>query len=151
MGTAISSTGRPLPVPNPTTQPFFDGAREERLILQRCPRDGFFYYPRSRCPECLGDDWAWEQVSGRGTVYAFTVDRIGHDPALASHLRGADGTLAPFVIAVVELEEGPRITAGISGCDPSEVRVGLAVRAAFEHVKAGEDSVSLVHFCPIAP
>ena len=147
MGTTISQAGRPLPLPNPTTQPFFDGAREERLVLQRCPRDGFFFYPRSRCPECLADDWEWEPVSGRGTVYAFTIDRIGHDPLLASSL----GSRMPFVIAVVELEEGPRMTAGIVGCDPSQVRVGLPVRAAFEHIDAGEESVSLVHFSRAEP
>ena len=77
-----SESGRPLPIPNPTTQAFFDAARAHRLDLQRCPRDGFFFYPRSRCPRCLGDDWEWESVSGRGEVHAFTIDRVGHDPAL---------------------------------------------------------------------
>jgi uncharacterized OB-fold protein len=148
MGTTISEAGRPLPQPNPTTQPFFDGARREQLVLQRCPRDGFFFYPRNRCPTCLEDDWSWESTSGRGTVYAFTVDRLGHDPLLASTLSEADGTRRPFVIAVVELEEGPRMTAGIVGCEPSAVRVGLPVRASFEHVEAGDASVSLVQFSP---
>ena len=62
-------------------------------MLQRCPRHGYFFYPRGRCPVCLGDDWEWAELSGRGTVYSFTVDRAGHDPALASRI--------PFAIALV--------------------------------------------------
>jgi len=139
MGTAFAADGRPVPLPNPTTQPFFDAAREERLLLPRCPRDGFFFYPRSRCPGCLGDDWEWHEASGRGVVHACTVDRIGHDGALASR--------APFAIAVVELEEGPRMTAGISSCAPDDVRVGMPVQAAWEHL----EEVSLVHFTPRGP
>ena len=52
-----ASDGRPLPQPTTTTQPFFDAARRHEFRLQRCPRDGFFYYPRSHCPHCLGVDW----------------------------------------------------------------------------------------------
>ena len=136
MGTRISADGRPLPVPNPTTQPFFDAACEGRLRLQHCPRDGFFFYPRSRCPGCLGDDWSWKDVSGRGSLHAFTVDRVGHDPALARDV--------PFAIAVVELEEGPRMTARVVGCDFEDLRVGMPLEATFEMV----DGVSLVRFRP---
>jgi uncharacterized OB-fold protein len=131
-----SETGRPLPIPNPTTRPYFDAAREHRLELQRCPRDGFFFYPRSHCPRCLGDDWEWQPVSGRGEVHAFTVDRIGHDPALAPQV--------PLAIAVVELEEGPRMTANIVGCEPEEIRVGQPLEVCFEDV----DEHTLVHFRP---
>ncbi len=133
-----SESGRPLPIPNPTTQPFFDAARAHRLELQRCPRDGFFFYPRSRCPRCLGDDWEWESVSGRGEVHAFTIDRVGHDPALSA--------LVPFAIAIVELEEGPRVTANVVGCAVEEVHVGQPLEVCFEDV----DEHTLVHFRPRA-
>jgi hypothetical protein len=136
MGTGFTEDGRPIPIANPTTQPYFDGAKEEKLVMQRCPRDGFFFYPRNLCPTCLGDDWEWEEVSGRGEVHAFTVDRFGHDPAMAPR--------APFVIAVVELEEGPRMTAGIPDISPEEIRVGMPVQATFEHL----DEATLVHFQP---
>ena len=131
-----ASDGRPLPTPTDTSLPFFEGARERRLVLQRCPRDGFFFYPRSRCPDCLADDWQWETVSGRGSIYAFTVDRIGHDPALASQ--------APFAIAIVELDEGPRMSAHIVDCDVDAVCIGMPVEASFEDV----DDVTLVRFRP---
>ena len=130
--------GRPLPIPNPTTQPYFDAARAHKLVLPYCPRDGFFFYPRARCPACLGDDWEWEEASGRGEVHAFTIDRVGHDPALAPR--------APFAIGVIELDEGPRMTANVVGCAPDDVRVGMRVEACFEDV----DGHTLVHFRPRA-
>ena len=134
----FASDGRPLPKPTPITQPFFDAAREHRLTLQRCPRDGFFFYPRSHCPRCLGTDWKWETVSGHGTVYAFTVDRIAHDSSFKERI--------PFAIAVIELDEGPRMTANIVACDVGDIRVGMPVQVAFEDV----DSTTLIHFHPTA-
>lgn len=132
----FNDEGRPLPRRTPTSAPYFDALREGRLRLQRCPRDGFFFYPRSRCPDCLGDDWSWEDVSGRGTVYSFTVDRVGLDPAQRSRI--------PLVIAIVELEEGPRLTSNVVGCTPEAVSVGLPVVATFEDL----GSETLVHFQP---
>ena len=132
----ISTTGRPLPTPTPTTQPFFDGAAAGRVMMQRCPRDGFFFYPRSHCPACPGTDWQWEETSGRGKVHAFTIDRIGHDPLLRDRI--------PFVIAVVELDEGPRMVGNILDCDPEKVGVGMPVIARFEKV----DEITLLSFAP---
>jgi uncharacterized OB-fold protein len=132
----FNDEGRPLPRRTPISAPYFDALREGRLRLQRCPRDGFFFYPRSRCPDCLGDDWSWEDVSGRGTVYSFTVDRVGLDPAQRSRI--------PLVIAIVELEEGPRLTSNVVGCTPEAVSVGLPVVATFEDL----GSETLVHFQP---
>jgi len=124
MSQPMSDEGRPLPRRTPVGAPFFEAARAHRLLLPRCPRDGFFFYPRNRCPRCLGDDWTWEPASGRGTVHAFTVDRVGHDPAQRARL--------PLVIALVEVEEGPRLTTNLVGCAPEAVRVGMPVEVAFE-------------------
>jgi uncharacterized OB-fold protein len=116
--------------------PYFDAAKEHRLVIPRCPRDGFFFYPRNRCPDCLRDDWEWEEVSGRGRVHTFTVDRIGHDPAQRAHL--------PLVVAAVDLDEGPRLTTSLVECSPEEVEVGLAVEVCFEDLEGG----TLIHFKP---
>ena len=132
----LATDGRPLPTPTPVTKPFFEAALDGRLSLQCCPRDGVFYYPRTRCPRCLGDDWSWETLSGRGTVYAFTVDRVGHDPALASQV--------PFAVALVELEEGTRVVGNVVGCEVDDVRVGLEVEACFETI----DGIALLRFQP---
>ena len=138
----FAGDGRPLPRPTPTTKPFFDAARKGVLALQRCPRDGVFYYPRSHCPSCLGTDWEWQELSGRGEVHTFTVDRVGHDPALASQV--------PFAIAVVELDEGVRVVANVVGCEVDDVKVGLPVEATFETIATSEgaDDVTLLRFQP---
>lgn len=130
--------GRPIPRRTPTSAPYFDAAREGRLSLQRCPRDGFFFYPRSRCPHCLEADWKWEDVSGRGTVYSYTVDRVGLDPAQRDQL--------PLIVAIIELDEGPRLTSNLVGTTPEEVSIGQAVEATFEDL----GSETLIHFKPAA-
>lgn len=131
-----SADGRPLPRRTPISARYFDAAKAHRLLLPRCPRDGFFFYPRNRCPECLGDDWTWQEASGRGVVHAFTVDRVGHDPAQRPRL--------PLVVAAVDLEEGPRLTTNIVGCAPEDVHVGLEVEVTFED----HETETLVLFQP---
>ncbi len=128
------ATGRPIPRRTPTSAPYFEAARQGKLRLQKCPRDGFFFYPRTACPRCLRADWSWKDVSGRGTVYSYTVDRMGLDPAQRSQV--------PLVVAIVELEEGPRMTSNIVGCTPEDVSVGQAVDVTFEDL--GEET--LIHF-----
>lgn len=130
----LATDGRPLPSPTPTTQAFFDAAKDRRLILPHCPRKGYFFYPRSHCPCCLKQDWDWKPASGRGTVYAFTVDRMGHDPNLMNWV--------PYDVAAIELEEGPRMTAIIVDCVPEDVRVGMPVEASYEDI----DDVTIVRF-----
>jgi len=77
-------------------------------------------------------------MSGRGVVHAFTVDRVGHDPAQRSRL--------PLVVAAIELEEGPRMTSNVVECLPEEIRVGMAVEAVFEDL----DRETLILFRPRA-
>jgi hypothetical protein len=88
---------------------------------QRYPRDGFFFYPRNRCLRCLGDDWAWEQVSGSATVVSYTIDRISMVPGFRSE--------APYFVAIVKLDEGPTMPTRITGCAPADVSVGAKVKA----------------------
>lgn len=136
MGIQHDSAGRPLPWPNPTTQPFFDGLKEGRLLVQRCARDGFFFYPRSRCPHCLADDWQWEETSGLGRIHAFTIDHVGHVPTLQGQ--------APYPVALVELDEGVRMAARITGADLERVEIGMRVRAAYETL----EELTLLNFEP---
>ena len=137
-----ATDGRPLPRPIQVTQPYFDALREGRLQLQRCPRDGVFFYPRSHCPDCWQTDWEWIPLSGRGEVHSFTVDRIGHDPALRQD--------APFVIALVTLEEGARVVANVVDCEPEQVAVGMSVEATYTSYSPadGGEPVALLRFKP---
>ncbi|MBK6663565.1 MAG: Zn-ribbon domain-containing OB-fold protein [Thermoflexaceae bacterium] len=129
---------KPLPDPNPVTRPFWDAAREHRLRLQRSRKTGtYIHYPRAVSPFGADDELTWEDVSGRGHVWSYTVARRATAPQFEADV--------PYVIAIVELEEGPHMTANIIGCDPDTVRVGLPVEAAFVDVTP---EVTLVQFRP---
>ncbi|MET0379639.1 MAG: Zn-ribbon domain-containing OB-fold protein [Spongiibacteraceae bacterium] len=121
-----AENGRPLPLVTPLSQPFFAAAREQKLLLQKCPRDGFFFYPRSHCPHCLQTDWLWQPAKTAGKIHSFTIDRMGQDPG--QRLR------VPFVIAVIDLDEGPRMIGNVINCTPENLRVGMAVNVCFEIV-----------------
>lgn len=115
----------PLPVPSPETRPFWEAARGHRLELPFCrPCGAFFYYPRAACPRCLSADIAWRPVSGRGTLHTFTVVH-----------RGQKGFPLgpPYVIAVVQLDEGPRMMTNLVDCvpDPAAIRIGMPVEVVF--------------------
>ncbi len=120
----MSEYAKPLPKPTPTSQPFWDAARRHQLSLQRCAACGkFIYYPRERCPHCFSDKLGWENVSGRGKVYSYTVVRRASSRAFAE----------PYVLAIVELDEGPRMTTNIVAA-PESVKVGMPVAVHFDDV-----------------
>ncbi len=121
------SSERPIPIPNAETAPFWTAAREHRLVVQRCldcgrPR----HYPRALCPRCGSSRVEWMECSGRGTVYSYTVVYRPVSEAFAADV--------PYVVAVVELDEGPHMMTNIVGCPPDRVRVGMPVRVRFKEV-----------------
>jgi uncharacterized OB-fold protein len=124
----MTAAGDPLPAtppdPGPDDAPFWEAAADDRLVLPRCLGCGtFIWYPRAFCPECHTSAIEWVPATGRGTIYSFTVTHRG---------AGQWAGRAPYVIAYVELEEGPRVLTNIVGVDPDAVRIGEAVTAVFE-------------------
>jgi uncharacterized OB-fold protein len=124
----VNPAGSPLPAvppqPGPDDAPFWEAAAAGRLVLPRCRAcDRFIWYPRTFCPDCHGGDVEWAEASGNGTVYSFTVSYRGPGPW---------SERAPYVIAYVELDEGPRVMTNIVGADPETVRIGDRVTAVFE-------------------
>ena len=100
----------PRPVPDADTQPFWDGVSERRLLVQCCTKCGrFIWQPKPVCPRCQAPDPEWVEVSGDGRVASWTVL---HPPVLAVW---ADKL--PFVIVLVELEEGVRMIGQLVGDD----------------------------------
>lgn len=125
-----SAPTRNLPEPTEISQPFWDGTRERRLLLQRCPQcHRSVWYPRAVCPTCLGDALEWSEASGRGTVYAISV----HHRAPAAEL--AD--FVPYVVALVDLDEGVRLMTNVVGVEPAGVHVGQRVQATWEPLADG--------------
>ena len=122
---------------NRETKPFWDGTAQGRLVLPHCNACGFvIWYPRARCPECSSTDVRWEEASGRGSSTASPSLRKGH---------GAYREVGPYVLAYVELDEGPRVMTNIVDCDPQSLSVGQRVRVVFDDT--GEGS-ALYRFTP---
>ena len=118
------------PVPTPTSQPYWDALADGRVELQRCSEcDTWVYYPRARCPHCLSPDLVWHEVSGKGVVYTFTVARQPTTPAFAE--------VDDPIIAVVELDEGVRVTTSLEEIEPADVRVGMRVEPVFAPAEDG--------------
>lgn len=121
---------RPLPDTRGIGKRYWQGGREEILYLPLCRvcRESF-WYPRTHCPSCGSDQLSWIESSGEGVVHTFTVVRRATDP----YFKGKE----PYVVAVIELSEGPRVITNIVGCETSEVHVDMPVTVTFED--AGED------------
>ncbi len=96
----------PLPEPTPLTQPYWDALKSGRLVFPRCKSCDHAWLPtRSECPRCLGDRWEWETASGRGKVVSWVVYHHAYHEAFKVRL--------PYMVAVVELAEGPRLITNI--------------------------------------
>ncbi len=114
------------------------------LIGTRCATCGnAFYPPRTICPNCRGSGKVTEeQLSGRGEVVTYTVVRVAPE--------GFEKE-APYVVAIVELEEGPRITSQIVDCDPDEIKIGTRVRAVFRKISEEGPSGAIHYGCKFVP
>jgi uncharacterized OB-fold protein len=113
------------PEPDPLTAPYWEGARNGQLLLQHCQACAACWHPPlPRCPSCLSDDVAWRPAAGEGHVYSYTVIHHATHPAVEDNL--------PYLVALVELKEGPRVVTNIRGCPAEDVHVGMAVRVVFE-------------------
>jgi uncharacterized OB-fold protein len=132
---------KPLPAPSPETQRFWEGCRKHELWLPYCRACGqFYFYPRDFCPRCFGWDVEWRQASGRGKIYTFAIQYRAWHPGWAEE--------TPYITALVELEEGPRLFTNIVGieADPQKVRCDMPVEVAWEDVSA---EISLPKFRPV--
>ena len=122
----------PAPVVQPEVKVFWDATAEGRLLLPRCEDcRTVIWFPRPYCPACGSLNVTWIEASGRGTIYTFTVNRRGAGD-LAEYRQ-----VGPYVLAYVELEEGPRVMTNIVDCDPDTVAIGQAVEVVFHDTGQG--------------
>lgn len=97
----------PKPEPTELSRPYWDGLREGRLLFQRCGCGHAWLPARRHCPACLKPEPAWEPASGVGTLLSWVVYHTAYHPAFADRL--------PYNVALVELDEGPRLLTNIVG------------------------------------
>src|SRR5436189_94527 len=122
-----TETARPLPNPiTPEARPFWDGLRERKLLLPRCQACGHvFFYPRVLCPRCHARDNTWIQASGKGRLHAFEIAYQAFHKAWK--------VKPPYVLAMVELAEGPRLMSNLVNVepDPRAIKCDMPVRVVF--------------------
>jgi uncharacterized OB-fold protein len=121
----MSAAARTIPAPpvSPETAPFWEAAASGRLLVKRCEACGeLHHYPRVACPFCGSDRTSWQEASGRGTIYSYSVFRRAP---------------VPYAIAYVTLEEGPTMMTNIVDSDLDAIRIGQRVRVRFVPTDGG--------------
>jgi uncharacterized OB-fold protein len=119
------AVAKPVPEPTLDTQPYWDGLRAGKLLIQSCARCGKLrFYPRPMCDACYSMDGTWVEASGKGTVHSWTVTHHPFHAAFKGEL--------PYILATVDLAEGVRMNAQVRGIDQDALRIGLPVQIGFE-------------------
>ncbi|MBI2171067.1 MAG: Zn-ribbon domain-containing OB-fold protein [Chloroflexi bacterium] len=115
---------RPIPEITGETRPFWEAARRGEYLIQQCEDCGQHqWYPRGFCAHCWSRRIRYVKATGRGTVWTFTITYQNRTPGFAEEV--------PYVLALVELEEGVKVFTNIIGCRPQEVRMGMPVEVTF--------------------
>jgi uncharacterized OB-fold protein len=142
----VSNDAEPAPpqrMEPPTSKvstPFWEATREKRLVLQHCSACAkAIWFPRVLCPHCSGSDLRWRDATGRGTVYAVSVQYRPGSPQLKDRV--------PYAVALIDLDEGVRMMSNVIVDDAESVAVGDSVEAAWEALSDGRN---LVVFQPSA-
>lgn len=118
---------KPLPILNEDTKSFWSGCKEHELRFQKCKDCGHIRWPASMiCPECYSQKTEEIVAGGKGKIYTFVVYHTCYHPGFENDL--------PYVVAIVELEEGPHILTNIIGCNPDEVKCDMPVKVAWEDI-----------------
>jgi uncharacterized OB-fold protein len=131
-----------IPTIDAASAPYWEAARQGRLLIAECAACGkVHHYPRPFCPFCWSEDVRPVQASGGGTLYTYSTVYVNDLSPFKERL--------PYVAALVELDEGPRLMTTIEGVDPADLRVGMPVIAGFRPVDdADPDSPYLTVFTP---
>ena len=127
-----------LPSPDFETEEFWAGCRAGRFLIRRCNACGEdHFYPRPFCPRCWSDDVEWKQAAGTGTLYTYSIVRQNDLPPFPERV--------PYVAAIVELDEGPRVMTNVEGCEFDDLEIGMRVAVDFKRLT---DDVTIPIFRP---
>ena len=116
-----------LPTPDFETQAFWDGCKEGKFLIRHCNACGRdHFYPRPFCPTCWSAEVVWKEASGRATLYTYSIVHVNDLPPFADRV--------PYVAAVVELDEGPRVMTNVEGVAFDDLRVDMPLVVAFKPI-----------------
>ncbi len=129
---------KPIPVPSVESKPYWEGLKNNQLLMQRCDDCGKAWFPPAvYCPHCGSGASTWMPMSGRGKVYSYVVYHRVYNPAFAEDI--------PYTVGVIELEEGPRMISNVIGIAPAEVVCEMPVEIVFDRVS---DAIVIPKFKP---
>jgi uncharacterized OB-fold protein len=134
-----TETRQPYPLPEPTalTRPFWEACQSRELKVAVCGACNHYFMPGApNCPECWSSELSLQPVSGKGEVFSFVVYRRTYHPAIP----------APYAVALIQLEEGPRLVSNIVDCAFDKIEIGMRVEVCFQ----AEDGFLLPRFRPSA-
>ncbi len=123
--TSETHSNYPAPRVNADSEPFWKASAQGRFLFKLCQKCGHPHFPpRYLCPKCWSDRLEWVESKGKGTVYSLTIMRRAPIPEFAKRV--------PYVVALIDLNEGPRIMANIVGIGALDVKIGENVSVCFE-------------------
>ena len=127
-----------LPTPDFETAPFWDAAKTGQFLVRHCLACGeHHFYPRPFCPKCWSDRVEWVEASGRAVLYTYSIVVSNDLPPFNERV--------PYVAAVVDLEEGPRVMTNVVDCELDALRVGMPVEVTFREL---DDEITIPVFRP---
>ena len=136
----MADYNKPLPIPSPESRPYWDGLRERKLLMPHCDACGSFWFPPSLlCTHCNSSKWTWVAVSGRGRIFSYVVYHRVYHPGFANEV--------PYTVAVIELDEGPRMISNVIGIAPEKIACDMRVEVAYQPIT---ETITLPKFKPIA-
>src|SRR5574340_576906 len=134
-----STRSKPLPVVTKESRPFWEGCLQGKLLLQQCSECHHYqFYPRLYCMHCNSDTLQWVEASGRGIIYSYTIIHQNKSPEFVNDV--------PYNVAIVQLDEGPRMLSNIVDIEMAEIKVALPVTVVFDRVN---ETVALPRFRPL--
>lgn len=123
----MADYNKPIPVPSPESQPYWDGLREHKLLTPRCDAcESYWFPPALLCPRCNSAKWTWTAVSGRGRIFSYVVYHRVYHPGFADEV--------PYAVAVIELDEGPRLISNVIGVAPDKLVCDMKVEVVYQPI-----------------
>lgn len=127
-----------LPIIDAESEPFWAATKDRQFLIRHCTACGRnHFYPRHYCPYCWSEACEWQAASGKGRIYSYTVIHHNDVPPFKDML--------PYIVVLIDLDEGVRVTANLVECTPDVVHVGLPVEVIYEHIN---DDITLPQFRP---
>ena len=135
----MSEYRKPIPVPSSESQPYWSGLHERKLLMPHCNDCGKYWFPPSLlCPRCNSGNWSWTETSGHGRIYSFVIYHRVYDPSFAQDV--------PYAVAIIELDEGPRMYGNVVGVPPDQLVCDMRVEIVYEKIT---EEITLPKFKPV--